>query len=72
MSKSGNKIKPESVTKTAKTKTRSAKSQPERKRSTTSMSTLASRAVRGKKLTKTEIASLGGSVLSQDEKKARA
>jgi hypothetical protein len=35
------------------------------------MSEIASRALRGEKLTKSEIKSLGGSVLSQDENKGK-
>ncbi|MET0437635.1 MAG: hypothetical protein ABW043_09090 [Devosia sp.] len=38
-----------------------------KKQSSPKLSTIASKAVRGEKLTKAEIASLGGSVLSQDE-----
>lgn len=42
-----------------------------KKESSDRMSTLASKAMRKEKLTKSEIASLGASVLSQDETKGK-
>lgn len=41
------------------------------KQSGNKASTIASKALRGEKLTKTEIKSLGGSVLGQDEHKGK-
>jgi hypothetical protein len=42
-----------------------------RKETTDKMSTLASKAIRGESLTKSQIKSLGGSVLGQDEHKGK-
>lgn len=42
-----------------------------KKQSGDKVSTIASKALRGEKLTKTQVKSLGGSVLSQDENKGK-